>query len=151
MARMYSRKQGKSGSSKPVVKAVPSWVRYKAKEVELLVAKLAKEGKSGSQIGGFLRDAYGITDVRTLTGKKISKILSEKNLTKKLPEDLLSLVVRAVSIRKHLETNKQDQPAKRGLALTESKIRRLVRYYKENNRLEADFQYRPENARFYVE
>ena len=44
MARMYSRDKGKSGSTKPAKKTIPSWVRYKGKEVELLVKKLAKEG-----------------------------------------------------------------------------------------------------------
>ena len=36
MARMYSRKHGKSGSKKPAKKVNPSWTRYKGKEVELL-------------------------------------------------------------------------------------------------------------------
>jgi small subunit ribosomal protein S15 len=151
MARCYSRRRGKSGSKKPAVKSVPSWVRYKSKEVELLVAKLAKEGKTGSQIGMFLRDAYGIPNVQVIAQKSVGQILTEKNLSKKLPEDLLALIKRAVQIRKHVEENHKDQPAVRGLALTEAKINRLVRYYKRAERLQADFTYRPENARFYLE
>ena len=64
MARMHSRAKGKSRSKKPVEKKLPSWVTYKGDEVELIVAKLAKEGKSPSQIGLFLRDSYGIPDAR---------------------------------------------------------------------------------------
>ena len=55
MARMYSRKKGKAGSKKPF-KSKANWVKYKPKEVELLIAKFAKTGKTGSQIGLILRD-----------------------------------------------------------------------------------------------
>ena len=62
MARMHSRKRGKAGSKKPMKKVLPLWVRYKSKELELLIVKLAKEGKTPSQIGVILRDTYGIPD-----------------------------------------------------------------------------------------
>ena len=68
MARMYSRRKGKAGSKKPAKKQVPSWLRYKGKEVELLVVKLAKEGKNPSQIGLHLRDVYGIPDTKIVAG-----------------------------------------------------------------------------------
>ena len=45
MARMHSRKKGKSSSKKPIKKTLPVWLRYKPNEVELLIAKLSKEGK----------------------------------------------------------------------------------------------------------
>ena len=151
MARMHSRKKGKSGSKRPSKSALPSWVRYKPKEVELLIAKLAKEGKTTSSIGHELRDVYGIPDVKQITKKKINKILTEKKLSKELPEDILALIKRSVMIRKHLESNRLDQPAKRGLLLTESKINRLVKYYKSVGRLAPDWKFRPENARFYLE
>ena len=80
MARMHSRKKGKSASTKPVKKAIPSWSRYKAREVELLVLKLAKEGKTSSQIGIVLRDMYGVVDVKIITKKSITDILREKKL-----------------------------------------------------------------------
>ncbi|MBW3003490.1 30S ribosomal protein S15, partial [Candidatus Woesearchaeota archaeon] len=111
---MHSRKRGKSGSKKPVKKAVPSWVRYKPKEAEMLIVKLAKEGKTPSQIGMVLRDTYGIPDIRTVMKKKISKILDEKKLLKQIPEDLMALMKKAIAVRKHLEANKQDKSAIRG-------------------------------------
>ena len=46
MARMHSRDKGKSRSTKPIAKKVPSWVSYKTKEVEKLVVKLSKEDGS---------------------------------------------------------------------------------------------------------
>ena len=127
MARRYSGKKGKSGSKKPMDMAKPSWMSYKPNEVELLVMKLAKEGKPASMIGLVLRDSYGIPDVRTITGKSITKILSEKNVLPKIPDDLMSLIKRSISIRKHMEENRQDKTALRGLQLTESKIKRLVK------------------------
>jgi len=54
MARMYSRKRGKSGSKKPLKKAAP-WVKYKPKEIEEIVVKLDKEGNSSAKIGILLR------------------------------------------------------------------------------------------------
>lgn len=151
MARIYSRRKGKSGSKKPVKKTLPTWVRYKPKEVELLIAKLAKEGKSPSQIGLFLRDAYGIPDVKILTKKNITATLKEKNLLGEIPEDLLSLIKKAALIKKHLEENKKDQAAKRGLEITESKIRRLIKYYKRTGKVKEDFRYEPKKWGMFLE
>ena len=74
---MHSRKKGKHGSKKPAKKTAPSWILYKGKEIELLIAKLSKEGKNPSQIGTLLRDTYGIPNVVALCGKSISAILEE--------------------------------------------------------------------------
>ena len=150
MARMHSRAKGKSGSKKPVKKTQPGWVRFKGKEVELMIVKLAKEGKTSSQIGIELRDVYGIPNASQIIGKKIQALLREKELLRELPEDLLALMRKAVMVRKHLESNAQDQSAKRGLVLTESKINRLVRYYKSAKKLPADWKYDPARASLIV-
>ncbi len=139
MARMYSKKKGKSGSTKPVKKTKPNWIRYDKKEIEQLVIKLAKTGKTTSEIGIILRDTYGVPDVRFLVGKKINKILQENSLQSKLPEDLMALIKRQIKILKHLEKNKQDKPALRGLQLTISKLNRLVSYYKGTGKLPQDW------------
>ena len=141
MARMHSKKKGKSGSTKPVRKVSPSWLKYKPFEVEKLVEKLAKEGESSAKIGIILRDSYGIPSVKSITNKKINKILKENNLLPKIPEDLKNLMKRTLTLIKHLEKNKKDEVAKRGLQLTESKIRRLVKYYKKNKLLSKDWKY----------
>lgn len=147
MARMHSRARGKSGSTHPIKKTTPGWVQYKAKEVELLVVKYAKEGKKPSQIGMFLRDEYGIPDVKILTTKSISQILEEKKLSLEIPEDLLALIRKSVLLRKHMEDNKKDVSAKRGLQLTDSKIRRLAKYYKASKKLPATWKYDPEKVK----
>src|SRR3989344_1490328 len=120
MARMHSRKKGKSGSKKPVNKTY-TWMSYKPKEIELLVLKLAKEGKSASEAGIILRDTYGIPDIKSITKKSVSAILKEKELLPKLPENLAQLLKRVISLQKHLEENKKDMTAKRELQFKESK------------------------------
>ena len=151
MARMFSRKKGKAGSTKPMRKTAPSWVRYSSKEIEMLITKLAKEGSSPSQIGLILRDSYGIPLSKQITGKKITKILEEKKILPKLPEDLLALIKRSIAIRKHLEKNHKDETAKRGLTLTENKIKVLVKYYKKIKKLSVDWKYEPKKIRLYLE
>src|SRR3989338_3991241 len=151
MARMHSRKRGKHCSKKPAKKTSPSWIRYKAKEAELLIAKLAKEGKSNSQIGILLRDVYGIPSTLALCGKSISAILEEKKLSPEIPEDMTSLFRRYALIRKHIEANKHDETAARGLHLTESKIARLTKYYKRNGRVPETWKFDTETAGFFAE
>jgi small subunit ribosomal protein S15 len=148
MARMYSGKHGKSGSTKPVRKIPPSWLKYKPFEVEKLVVKLAKEGKSSAAIGLILRDMYGIPSVKSVTNKKVLKILKENNLVQAIPEEIANLIRRVLQIGKHVLANKKDETAKRGLQLTESKIRRLTKYYKRTNVLPKDWTYSREQAKF---
>lgn len=150
MAKMHSRGRGHSRSNKPLNAQVPTWTRLAAKEVEMLIAKLAKEGKTSSQIGITLRDSYGVPSVKLLCGKRIQEILADKKLTGDYPEDLLALMKRSVQLRKHLEGNKQDMPALRGLQLTESKIKRLAKYYKGTGKLAPDWKYKPEEVKMYA-
>ncbi len=147
---MYSRKRGKSGSKKPIKKAMPTWLRYKAKEIELLIVKFAKEGKSASEIGLILRDSYGIPSVKLICGKTITSVMKEKNLLPEVPDDLIALIRRSVLIRKHIEVNKEDQTAKRGLTITESKIKKLVKYYKREGKLPSEWKYDPARAGFFM-
>ena len=148
MARIHGKhRKGKSGSKKPNVVAAQPWVAYSSEEVEDLVIKLRKDGKSLSEIGTILRDQYGIPEVKLITEKSVMKILQEHNLAPKFPEDLCNLVKRALNIREHLEKNKKDLQAKRDLRRTESKIKRLVRYYKSKGVLAEDFRYSHKRAK----
>ncbi len=151
MARMHSRKKGKSGSNRPTKPVVPPWVRYTSREILLLITKLAKEGNTPSKIGMILRDVYGIPDEKMITKKSITQILKEKNLLPEIPEDLMALIKKSVAIRKHLETNKKDKTALRGLQLTESKIKRLVKYYKRIGKLPSEWKYDTKKAGMFVE
>ncbi len=150
MARLHSRKKGKSGSTRPPRLEKPVWVERSAEEVENLVVKLARKGFSKSMIGIILRDSYGIPLVKVVSGKKISEILEAKEIESALPEDLLNLVKKALNIRKHMETNHKDLQGKKGLQRTESKIFRLIKYYKKKSVLPIDFKYKPEQIRTLV-
>lgn len=150
MAKMHSRGRGNAKSHRPLAANKPTWVRYKPKEIELLIGKLAKEGKTASDIGLRLRDSYGIPSVKLLVGKKIQHILKEKEQLPEYPEDLFSLLKRAAILRKHLETNKQDMGAKRGLQLVDSKIKRLAKHYKKTGKLAPDWKYDPAAIQIYT-
>ncbi|MFH1450408.1 MAG: 30S ribosomal protein S15, partial [archaeon] len=141
MARMYSRKKGQSGSKKPDRTKNPEWVKQVPAEVEKLVMRLGDRGIKPAQIGVILRDQYGIPDVRLAAKKTITEILKENNMIGQTPSDLEDLINRAKKIKKHFDENKQDMDAKRGLQLTESKIRRLAKYYKRVGKLPAEWKY----------
>ena len=151
MARMYSRKKGKHGSKRPPLKIVPRWVKYKKKEVEDLVIKLAKDKKNSAVIGTILRDEYGIPDVQTITGKKVVQIMVENKLYPEYPEDLMSLFKQAIILRQHIVKHKGDMHSKKGLEHLESKIRRLIKYYSKEGKVNRDFAYDPEKIKLIVQ
>jgi len=148
---MHSRAKGKSKSVKPLEMKKPSWLRYDEKEINLLIQKLAKQEKTASEMGIILRDTYGIPSVKIITNKKINQILKENKLSPKIPEDLTALIKKAIIIMKHMELNKHDQPSKRGLTLTESKVNGLAKYYKKTGKIPQDWKYTRENAKLLIE
>lgn len=147
MARMHTRKHGKSRSRKPMVSA--KWVKADKKKVEELVLQMAKEGLPSAKIGLFLRDQHGIPDAKRALGLSISAFLSSKNLAPAYPSDLIDLIRTAVGMRKHLVANKKDTYNRKRLANIESKINRLVRYYR-GKKLPQNWKYVPEEAALLV-
>ena len=142
MARLYSGKRGSSGSTRPVSRRPPSWFKYQPEEVEALVQKLSKEGNPPSIIGQILRDRYGIPLVSQVAGKRLEKIIPTENRAK-IPDDLEALLKKAQSASRHLQKNRKDYPNKRDLTLIESKIHRLVNYYRSIGRIPKDWEYKP--------
>lgn len=130
--------------------AKPEWTEYSNEEIEELILKLRKEGKSTSVIGVILRDQYGVPDVKAVTGLKITAILDKNGQTEEYPEELINLIKKAVNIRDHLEENPKDLHTKRGLRIIESKIRRLVRYYVREGVLPEGWRYDPKTAALLV-
>jgi len=108
-----------------------------------LVAKLAKEGNSPSLIGNILRDRHGVPLVKPVAGKTVTELVRASGQTPKIPEDLDYLFRRADGLRKHLEKNRKDYENKRALATVESKIHRLVKYYKARGKLQPEWEYKP--------
>ena len=151
---MHTRRRGKSGSDKPAADEPPEWSDVDPEKVEERVVELAEQGYDPSQIGIKLRDE-GVTgtpvpDVKLATGKKVTEILEEHDAKPELPEDLRNLMERAVRLREHVQENGQDFQNKRALQNTESKVRRLVAYYR-GDELEADFRYSYDTAKKILE
>ncbi len=150
MAKMHSKKKGKSGSKRPSSKVVPDWVEYSKAEVEDLIGKMAKEGMPSARIGLKLRDSYGIPSVKNITGKSLTQIMKDSGAKMEYPEDLINLITKATRMRKHLDANKSDVHNKTKLIHVESKIKRLVRYYTRVGRLPAKWSYDPQKAALLV-
>jgi len=150
MAKMHTKRKGKSASTKPIRTEPPEWCKIGADEVVTITLDLWKQGVSTSEIGMILRDRYGVPDAKLITGKKITAILKENNVASNIPEDLTNLIVKALGLRKHLSINKKDVHNKRALNLTESKIRRLVKYYKQEKVLPRDWFYSPQTAEMMI-
>ena len=149
MARMHTRRRGSSGSDKPATDENPEWSDVDVEDIESRVVELAEQGNDPSVIGLKLRDegvkGVPVPDVKLATGKKVTEILAEHDARTDLPEDLRNLMARAVRLREHMADNGQDPQNKRALQNTESKIRRLVNYYR-GDELDEEFTYTYENA-----
>jgi small subunit ribosomal protein S15 len=141
---MHTRRRGSSSSDKPAADEPPEWSDVSADAIEERVVELAEQGHDPSVIGMKLRDegvkGTPVPDVKLATGKKVTEILEENDASGDLPEDLRNLMERAVRLREHMEENQQDHQNRRALQNTESKIRRLVSYYR-GGELDEDFTY----------
>lgn len=138
---MHARKRGKSSSTRPPRAKAPDWVTRSPEEVEDIIVKLSREGIGQSMIGIILRDQYGVPLTKTITGRTISQILTERDLSPKIPEMLYIMIKRAMNLRRHLEENRKDLHSRRGLQLLESKIYRLSKYYRNTKVLPKDWKY----------
>ena len=141
MARLHAHRKGKSGSTRPFLKANPEWVGMEKADVEDAIVRLHQEGLTAAAIGVRLRDGFGVPSVRLATGRSMSEILRSKGAKTAIPDDLSGLIKRATSLQTHIKEHRKDLSNKRGLQLIESKIRRLSRYYKERGVLPADWEY----------
>jgi len=141
MARLHAHRKGKSGSTRPFLKANPEWVAMEKADVEATILRLHQEGLSAAAIGVRLRDGFGVPSVRLATGQSLTQILRSKGAKFAIPDDLAGLIKRATSLQTHLKGHRKDLSNKRGLQLIESKIRRLSRYYKGRGVLPVTWEY----------
>ncbi len=144
------KEKGQSHSTRPPVIVPPKWIYLTPEEVEEIIVELAKRGYPPSMIGIILRDQYGIPLTKAVLGVKLMKVFEKYGIKLTLPEDLYNLMARAVNLRRHLEEHPKDYHSKRGLIEIESKIHRLVKYYKRVGKLPPDWKYDPERARIIV-
>jgi small subunit ribosomal protein S15 len=154
MARMHSRRRGSSGSDRPADDDPPEWSDVDAEEIEDRVVELAEQGHDPSQIGLKLRDegvkGTPVPDVKAATGSKVTEILAENDVENEIPEDLRNLLEQAVRLNEHMQENPQDHQNRRARQNTESKVRRLVDYYR-GDQLDEEFTYTYENAKELLE
>ncbi len=150
MAKLHSKKHGKSGRKRQKAKVSPKWVDYSAKEVKEIIADLAKKGTAPTMIGVILRDQYAVPAVKPILGKTLNAFLAEENILPQYPDDLINLIRKAIGMRNHLKSNKADTHGKVKLLHVESKIHRLVKFYTRNGRLPADWKYDSETAALLV-
>ena len=141
MTRIHSHRRGKSQSFRPINKKV-DWVKLTSEQINEIISKLNKDGLNSSQIGIVLRDQYTVPSVRTVVGKKMKEILEDIDASPTIPEDLDSLVKRAVRLQNHLKSNKGDRKNVRSLEMIEAKIHRVSKYYKTKNTIPKDWKYK---------
>jgi small subunit ribosomal protein S15 len=151
MARVHTRGKGKSSSKRPLTTKNPDWVTLTGKEVEELVVKYHRDGVPAARIGLRLRDIHAIPSVRLATSKRVEEILKEYKLTPEVPDDLMSLLRKAVNIDRHIQRNKKDLHNQHSLKNIEAKIRRLANYYQSKGRLPAAWRYSLSSAKLIVE
>jgi small subunit ribosomal protein S15 len=151
---MYTRRRGQSGSDKPSSSEPPAWSYVDSAAIEARICELAEDGYDPSQIGLKLRDegvnGTPVPDVKLATGQKVTEILEEHGAAAVLPEDLRNLMEEAVRLRDHMDEHPQDHQNKRALQNTESKVRRLVDYYR-GDELPEHFSYTYETAQEILE
>ena len=141
MTRIHSHRRGKSQSFRPINKKV-DWVKLTSEQINEIISKLNKDGLRPSQIGIVLRDQYTVPSVRAVVGKKMKEILEDIDARPTIPEDLDSLVKRAVRLQNHLKSNKGDRKNVRSLEMIEAKIHRVSKYYKTKNTIPKDWKYK---------
>ncbi|NPA22437.1 MAG: 30S ribosomal protein S15 [Candidatus Micrarchaeota archaeon] len=149
MARLHSKKHGRSRSRHPKRWEMPEWQELSPEEVEQIILKHARQGMPPSQIGMLLRDIYGVPSIRATFKKKLYAILRREGLLK-MPEDLLSLLRKAVRMHNHLQRNKKDIHNRVKYQHIVSKINRLAKYYKKKGVLDPKWKYSPESAALLV-
>ncbi|RPJ73923.1 MAG: 30S ribosomal protein S15, partial [Alphaproteobacteria bacterium] len=92
MAKMHTKRKGKSASTRPNRTEPPEWCKVGADEVVSITLDLWKQGVSTAEIGMVLRDRHGVPDAKLITGNKITTILKENNVAPNIPEDLTNLI-----------------------------------------------------------
>ncbi len=140
MARMHSRKKGKSGSRAEYSRDSHPWVEMSNDEIKEAIVKMKNEGLSKSVIGIRLRDQFGVPGTKVMFGQKLGVMLEADGLTDDIPEDLGNLITKYQRIKRHNGLNRNDMINSRNGALIMAKILRLVRYYKRKGVLPSEWR-----------
>lgn len=150
MAKLHSKKKGKSGTKRPKSKTSVSWAPMKEAEIKDVIIKMAKEGMPAAKIGLIMRDQHSVPNLRTYLGMPLATFMRKENVAGEYPEDVLNLIKKAVRMANHLKTSKKDIHNSVKLLHVESKINRLAKYYSSKGMLPAGWRYDREKAALLV-
>jgi len=112
-------------------------------ELEKEIVSMANKNIPSAKIGLALKKEYGIPKAKYSLGK-INKILA-KNKIVRFPEELQNLLDKATKLKQHTAKNHKDQVSKRGLQITEARIRKLAAYFKRSKVLDSTWEYKSKN------
>lgn len=146
MARMHTRRKGKSGSKRSLHASIPEWITQTPEEIETKIVDLAKQGLTSAMIGTVLRDSHGIPSSKLVIKQRITEIMKREGIYPEYPEDFRNLVRKAMALRRHLDGHPKDLHSRYGLEKIEAKVRRLMRYYQKKGIIPKSFNYRPSTA-----
>ncbi|MDE1861133.1 MAG: 30S ribosomal protein S15 [Candidatus Micrarchaeota archaeon] len=146
MARMHTRKIGKSKSRKPPVEEAVLPHGVKQEDIVKAIVEYSKQGMHQAQIGQRLKEQHSVPYIKHMFNKRLTAILDENGFKHDIPQDLMDLLKKAVTLRKHLERNHGDMHNKLSLQRTEMKIWRLSNYYKGTGKLPGDWKYDPQKV-----
>lgn len=150
MARMHTKKHGKSGSFKPMPKRATSAEGIDRKNIEQVIEGYAKQGMSPAMIGLHLKREHNVPYIKHAMNMRLVAILTQKKLNSAIPADMLDLMRKAVKLHKHLQKNKQDNHNRTSLKRTESKIMRLGKYYIREGKLPHSWRYNAAEAELII-
>lgn len=128
---MHCPGKGKSCSMKPFTTDVQTYMSQSIPELKKLIIHLANRGTPAAQIGTILRDEHGVGSCADILGMTLLAFLRENGVAPAIPDDLTALIEKSNRMRQHLTHNNKDSDAKYRITLINSRIHRLVRYYKE--------------------
>ena len=89
---MHAPGKGMSSSALPYVRKAPNWLRLSKDEIVDSIMKLSKKGYRPSAIGVQIRDQYGVSQSKYVTGNKILRVLKAQGMAPEIPEDLYRLL-----------------------------------------------------------
>jgi len=151
MAKLHTKRHGRSKSRKPVLKeGMQSSSALTKEQIEKLIVDYTKQGIKPAMIGEKLKKEHGVPYIKQVTGKRMMQVLKENQLAGKLPPDLVDLMAKAVNLTKHLEVNKRDVHGAVRLERTKSKIWRLTKYYINKGALPENWRYNYQEAEILV-
>ncbi len=150
MARMHSKRHGKSKSRKPLPEEIGAPKEFDRERIDQVIINYSKQGMEPAMIGQKLKSDHGIPYVKHYMGKRLMVILKEKGLAGDMPPDLMDLMKKAVNTNAHLSRNRQDLSNTIRLRRIESKIWRLTKYYIKRGVLPQNWRYDPKQAELLI-